>query len=51
MPRTLFAEIAEGFDALAEKRNETMNDAWRYCDNLNDPEAALAVAGHPAGTA
>jgi hypothetical protein len=22
-----------------------MNDAWRYCDNLTDPEAARALAG------
>lgn len=22
-----------------------MNDAWHYCDTLNDPEAARALAG------
>jgi hypothetical protein len=22
-----------------------MNEAWKYCDNLNDPEAVRALAG------
>ena len=33
-----------------------MSDAWRYCENLQDPEAvkklvqaALKAIGHPAG--
>jgi hypothetical protein len=36
-PRRAFLEFLEGAS--------TMNDAWRYCENLDNPEAPRALAG------